>query len=126
MRSFFEQMSFRQLFSSYMYVVKAAETTYVRKICTFNIDEIDTLFLNDIDRREDSKNGVLSKLPRSLSPSVTRTHTRAHAHTRARSLHKFPHLSNPVVLNLFCLAAHFSPEIFLRHTKNWENFENYI
>jgi hypothetical protein len=29
---------FRQLFSSYMYV---AETTFVRKICMFNIDEID-------------------------------------------------------------------------------------
>ncbi len=30
---------FRQLFSSYMYV---AETTFVRKICTFNVDESDT------------------------------------------------------------------------------------
>ncbi len=29
---------FRQLFSSYMYV---AETTFVRKIRTFNVDEID-------------------------------------------------------------------------------------
>jgi hypothetical protein len=28
--------------SSYMYVVKAAETTFVRKIHIFNIDEIDT------------------------------------------------------------------------------------
>jgi len=35
-------MSFWQLFSSYMYEVKAAETTFVRKIRTFNIDEIDT------------------------------------------------------------------------------------
>jgi len=29
-------------FSSYMYLVKAAETTFVRKICLFNVDEIDT------------------------------------------------------------------------------------
>jgi len=28
-------------FSSYMYIVKAAETTFVQKICMFNIDEID-------------------------------------------------------------------------------------
>jgi len=41
MRAFFVQMSFWQLFSSYMYVVKASETTFVRKICTFNVDEID-------------------------------------------------------------------------------------
>jgi len=27
---------------SYMYVVKAAETTFIQKICTLNIDEIDT------------------------------------------------------------------------------------
>ncbi len=32
---------FWQLLSSYMYVAKAAKTTFVRKICTFNIDEID-------------------------------------------------------------------------------------
>ncbi len=25
-----------------MYVVKAAKTTFVQKICTFNVDEIDT------------------------------------------------------------------------------------
>jgi len=30
----------RQLFSSYMYVVKAAEMTLVQKIRTFNVDEI--------------------------------------------------------------------------------------
>ncbi len=29
-------------FSSYLYVVKAAETTFVGKICTFNVDEINT------------------------------------------------------------------------------------
>jgi len=29
-------------FSSYMYVEKAAETTFVRKISTENVDEIDT------------------------------------------------------------------------------------
>jgi len=28
-------------FSSYTYVEKAAETTFVQKICTFNVDEID-------------------------------------------------------------------------------------
>jgi len=37
------QTLLRQLFSSYMYVVKAAKTTFVRKICTFNVDEIDTI-----------------------------------------------------------------------------------
>ncbi len=34
-------MSFWQLFSSYMYILKAAKTMFVRKICTFNVDEID-------------------------------------------------------------------------------------
>ncbi len=34
-------MSFWQLFSSYMYIVKAAKTTFLQKICTFNVDEID-------------------------------------------------------------------------------------
>jgi len=42
MRKFFVRMSFQQLFSIYVYVVKAAETTFVQKIRTFNIDEIDT------------------------------------------------------------------------------------
>ncbi len=27
-----------------MYIVKAVETTFVQKICAFNIDEIDTWF----------------------------------------------------------------------------------
>ncbi len=27
--------------SSYMYVVKAAKTTFIQKICTFDVDEID-------------------------------------------------------------------------------------
>jgi hypothetical protein len=31
---FFVRMLYRQLFSSYMYVVNAAETTLVQKICT--------------------------------------------------------------------------------------------
>jgi len=30
------------VFSSYMYIAKAAKTTFVRKICMFNVDEIDT------------------------------------------------------------------------------------
>jgi hypothetical protein len=29
-------------FTTYMQLEKAAETTFVRKICTFNVDEIDT------------------------------------------------------------------------------------
>jgi len=33
--------SFWQLFSSYMYVEKAAETMFVQKNCMFNVDEID-------------------------------------------------------------------------------------
>jgi len=38
---------FQQLFSSYMYVAK---TTFVRKILTFNIDEIDTWFKNGLTK----------------------------------------------------------------------------
>ncbi len=38
---FFIRTLFQQLFSSYMYVVKAAKKTFVQKICTFNVDEID-------------------------------------------------------------------------------------
>ncbi len=34
-------MLFWQLFSSYVFVEKAAEATFIRKICTYNIDEID-------------------------------------------------------------------------------------
>ncbi len=37
---------FVQLFSSYMYIVKAAKTTFIREICTFNVDEIDTELLS--------------------------------------------------------------------------------
>jgi len=38
----FVQKSFWQLFSSYMCAEKAAKTMFVRKICTENVDEIDT------------------------------------------------------------------------------------
>jgi len=41
MRKFFEQTLFWQLFSSCMYVEKAAETMFVQKICTKNVDEIE-------------------------------------------------------------------------------------
>jgi hypothetical protein len=43
-------MLFWQLFSSYVYVDKAAETTFVQNICTYNVDEIDgyTTVLNVI------------------------------------------------------------------------------
>jgi len=37
-------MLFRQLFSSYVYVEKADKMTFVRKICMYNIDEIDGRF----------------------------------------------------------------------------------
>jgi hypothetical protein len=37
-------MLFWQLFSSYMYVEKAAETTFIQKICMKNVDEIDGSF----------------------------------------------------------------------------------
>ncbi len=40
--NFLYKLHFGSSFSIYMYIVKAAETTFVRKICTFNIDEIDT------------------------------------------------------------------------------------
>jgi hypothetical protein len=39
-------MSFRQLFSSYISVEKAAKTTFVRKRRVFNVDEIDTWTVN--------------------------------------------------------------------------------
>jgi len=42
MYKYFARTLFRQLFSSYMYVEKAAETTFIRKICKLNVDEIDT------------------------------------------------------------------------------------
>jgi len=42
MCEFFLSTLFWQLFSSYMYVIKAAKMTFVQKICTFNVDEIDT------------------------------------------------------------------------------------
>jgi len=42
MYKFFVRTLFWQLFSSYMYVEKAAETTFVQKICMKNVDEIDT------------------------------------------------------------------------------------
>ncbi len=40
-KHFSYERHFGSFFSSYMYVVKAAKTMFVRKICTFNIDEID-------------------------------------------------------------------------------------
>jgi len=40
--NFFVRKLFRQLFSSYMYIEKAATTTFVWKIHANNIDEIDT------------------------------------------------------------------------------------
>jgi len=42
MHAFFVWTSYQQLFSSYMYVEKAAKTMFVQRICTFNVDEIDT------------------------------------------------------------------------------------
>ncbi len=42
LHAFFVRMSFRQLFSSYMYIEKAAKMMFVRKRRTFNDDEIDT------------------------------------------------------------------------------------
>jgi len=44
--AYFVRTSFWQFFSSYMYVVKAAKTMFVRKICMFNVDEIDFRCLN--------------------------------------------------------------------------------
>jgi hypothetical protein len=42
MLEFFVRTLFWQLFSSYMYIVKAAENTFVQKIRKFDVDEIDT------------------------------------------------------------------------------------
>ncbi len=44
----FVRALFRQLFSSYMCVEKAAKTMFVRKICTWNVDEIDTCLPSQI------------------------------------------------------------------------------
>jgi len=41
-REFFVQKSFQQLFSSYMYLEKAAKTMFIWKICAYNVYEIDT------------------------------------------------------------------------------------
>jgi hypothetical protein len=41
-RKFFVQTLFWQLFSSYMYVVKAAKAMFVRNFREYNVDEIDT------------------------------------------------------------------------------------
>ncbi len=40
---FFVWTLFQQIFSSYMYIEKAAETMFVRKICTWNVDDMDKL-----------------------------------------------------------------------------------
>ncbi len=41
MPAFFKRKSFWQLFSIYMYIVKAAKTTFVQKIGAYNVDEMD-------------------------------------------------------------------------------------
>jgi len=46
---FFIRTSFWQLFSSYMYVEKAAKTTFIRKICVYKVDEIDTCSNANVD-----------------------------------------------------------------------------
>ncbi len=43
---FLYERHFGSFFSSYMYAVKAAKTKFVQKICTFNVDEIDTWFFS--------------------------------------------------------------------------------
>jgi len=58
MYEFFVPMLFWQLFSSYMYIVNAAETTFVQKNCMFNFDEIDASALN--------KAWVIDPLPQNL------------------------------------------------------------
>ncbi len=42
LRIFLYKRRFGSFFSSYVYVEKAAKTTFVQKRCAFNIDEIDT------------------------------------------------------------------------------------
>ncbi len=39
--NFTYECHFSSIFSSYMYVKKASETTFIQKICTYNVDEID-------------------------------------------------------------------------------------
>ncbi len=72
---FFVQMLFQQLFSSYMYVVKAAKTTFVRKICVYNVDEIDTCtyvtFLYSIILSVQTNNSKISSFPIQKNPKTT-------------------------------------------------------
>jgi len=50
----FHQQIYLQIFctkvvsAAYMYIEKAAKTTFVQKICTKNVDEIDTWFSTSI------------------------------------------------------------------------------
>ncbi len=66
--------SFQQPFSSYMYVVKAAETTFVRKIRMFNVDEIDTRWLS-INRDVSVVRIVIKLLERNRILKCIKEHT---------------------------------------------------
>jgi len=57
---FLYERHFGSFFSSYMYVVKAAETTFVQKIRTCNVDEIDTLSLKGTTSNHSEKNVILT------------------------------------------------------------------
>jgi len=48
----FRMNVFSAAFTTYMQQEKAAETAFVRKIRTFNVDEIDTLYLSYFDREK--------------------------------------------------------------------------
>jgi len=41
-KNFLYECHFGSFFSSYVYIENAAETTFVQKICTYNVDEIDS------------------------------------------------------------------------------------
>jgi len=102
-----------QLFSSYMYIVKAAETTFEQKIHTFNIDEIDTWF---------SVHNECSHLPLSLLHAHAHTHTRTHTltrtqhtrtqHARTHTIHYQVHPLKRCLTHSLSLSLFYFVEIF--------------
>ncbi len=89
-----------QLFSCYMYIERAAETTFVQKICKYNIDEIDTrapgpgvYFTNFCAPREKSPaQGVRQKIRSSILLTIDSLNF------RLKSLENSPNL---------CAVRHF-------------------
>jgi len=111
MREFFIRKLFWQLFSSYVYVVKAAETTFVQKICTFNVDEIDyrfrdsTTFTSATNSSPTSKRSWITCSSHSLKSPKIRIHIR-------RSTDFFSKLFK-------ILKARVRPEVWVHYQNTW-------